>query len=100
MTSKPKVAPRKRVGSLNTRGQILSEMGRVFRETRRGELTPTDGKALASVLQGMATVVKDGEAEQIMQQIAALRARMEGTAEPKSEAVTILPPPARRLGSH
>ena len=57
------------MGSLSTRGQILSEMGRVFRETRRGKLTPTDGKALASVLQGMAAVVKDGEAEQIMQKM-------------------------------
>ena len=68
----------KRVGSLKTRGNILSEMGRLYREVRRGEIPAMEGKATASMLQGMAVVIKDGEAEEVMKQIAALRDRLEG----------------------
>jgi hypothetical protein len=104
MTQKPKTQlPKernKRVGSLKTRGNILSEMGKVYREVRRGECTAIEGKNVASMLQGMAQVIKDGDAEEVMKQIAALRDRLEGKVKPDEQEgadIIVLSPPHPRL---
>jgi hypothetical protein len=59
---------------LNRRGDFLSEMGRLYRLGMRGEMPSHEAKARASILQGAVTILKDGEAEHIAEQIAALRA--------------------------
>jgi hypothetical protein len=40
-------------GSLETRGQIMSELARLYREGFRGDRPAQDAKALASILLGM-----------------------------------------------
>jgi hypothetical protein len=39
-----------RIGPLNTVGQVAAELGRLYRQARRGELPVADASRLASVL--------------------------------------------------
>ena len=39
-----------RVGRLDTVGHIVSEMGRLYRQARRGEINSADASRLASIL--------------------------------------------------
>src|SRR3954466_13150863 len=39
-----------RVGRLHTVGHIVSEMGKLYRQARRGEITSSDAARLASIL--------------------------------------------------
>ena len=87
----------KRVGSLKTRGNILSEIGKVYREVRRGELQANDGKAMASILQGAAQVIKDGDADEVMRRIAALQEKLEGKGKPVAGEIDVIPPPPLKL---
>ena len=52
-TEKDPLPPRKRaqrVGRLDTVGRIVSEMGRLYRQARRGEINSSDASRLASIL--------------------------------------------------
>jgi len=91
----------KRVGSLKTRGLILSEMGRLYREARRGEIPWMEAKGLASVLIGAAQVMRDAEAETIVAEIARLRAELSG-ANDNGDTLSepeLIPPPIKQIAS-
>ena len=46
MSEKPKI----RIGRLNTVGGVVSELGRIYRQARRGELHVGDATRLAMIL--------------------------------------------------
>lgn len=52
-----------RIGPLNTVGGVITEMGKVYRETRRGELESVEGSRLVSMLTQLRTAIEDGEFE-------------------------------------
>ena len=81
------------------RGQVLSELGRVYRELRRGEINATDAKAMSALLVAAANVMKDSEAQAILDQIAALRAQLNPTMG-DDDAVTVITPPLKQVASH
>ena len=82
MSEKAKV----RVGPLKTLGRISSEIARVYRETRRNELSTTDGMRLVQMLIGLKTSLEAGDIEQ---QIAELRELV--TNGPKTDIQSFRP---------
>jgi len=65
---------RKRVGSLGTVGNVLTEMARVYREGRRGEITTAD----AGRFMAMLTLIRQAiEGEELERRVTELE---EGTA--------------------
>lgn len=52
-----------RVGRLHTVGHIVSEMGKLYRQARRGEITSTDAARLASILALMRQGLEASELE-------------------------------------
>lgn len=63
-----------RIARLDKMSGILTELGRVYREARRGEMDVQDGTRLASILATMRLVVEGSEIERRVQD---LEARME-----------------------
>jgi len=59
MTDNQKV----RVGSLSTIGRIILEMGRIYRATRRSEITTQDGMRFVQMLTAIRTAVESGDIE-------------------------------------
>lgn len=87
---KPDPRPRKkRVGSLKTVGQIISESARLYREARRGEIPASDASKLASILTGMRQAV---EIVELKGEIDTLRREISGEKPPAA-----LPIPLRRI---
>lgn len=87
---KPDPRPRKkRVGSLKTVGQIITESARLYREARRGEIQASDASKLASILVGMRQAV---EITEIKGEIDTLRREISGEKSPAA-----LPIPLRRI---
>lgn len=76
MKDKPKgndpLPPKKRaqrVGRLHTVGHICSEMGKLYRQARRGEINTADASRLASIL----ALMRQGlEASELEKRLAAL----------------------------
>lgn len=64
-----------RIARLDKLSGILSELGRVYREARRGEIDIQDGTRLASILATMRLVVEGSEIER---RVAELETRMKG----------------------
>ena len=71
-TRKDPLPPQKRaqrVGRLDTVGSIVSEMGRLYRQARRGEINSADASRLASIL----ALMRQGlEASDLEKRLAAL----------------------------
>ncbi len=67
MSEKEKV----RIGPLNTVGGVVTELGRIYRLTRRGELDMADAKALTYVLREIRCAL---EASDIERRLEALEA--------------------------
>ncbi len=61
-----------------------------------------EAKGLASILTGAAQVIKDGEAEEVMKQIAALRNQLDGKPRDADDepSAQVLPPPLKQIASH
>lgn len=59
MTSSAKI----RIGRLNNVGGVVSELAKVYREMRRGELDKADGERLARVLTQIRGALEVGEIE-------------------------------------
>ena len=52
-----------RIGRLNTLGGVLVELGRIYREARRGELDKSDATKLATILREMRCALEASEIE-------------------------------------
>ena len=61
-----------RIGRLDTVGGVVTELGRVYRQARRGEMETSEAKALTYVLREIRCALEAGDIEQ---RIAALEAR-------------------------
>ena len=59
MTEKAKV----RIGPLNTVGGVVTELGRVYRQTRRGYLDLADATRLACILREIRCALEAGDIE-------------------------------------
>ena len=60
-----------RVGRLHTVGHIVSEMGKLYRQARKGEINSADASRLASIL----ALMRQGlEASELERRLAALEA--------------------------
>ena len=72
-----------RVGRLHTVGHIVSEMGKLYRQARRGEINSADASRLASIL----ALMRQGlEASELERRLAALEA-----GEPAEQAMHVPP---------
>jgi len=71
MTDKQK--QRKRVGRLNSIGDVQHELGRIFRSARREELDTLDASRLASILKIIIDAIR---ASDIEDRVVALEARI------------------------
>ena len=68
MTEKPKI----RIGRLDTVGGVVTELGRIYRAARRGELDVGDASRLATILREIRSAL---EASDIERRIGALEAQ-------------------------
>ncbi len=59
MTKKAKI----RIGRLNTVGGVVTELGRIYRQARRGELDVGDATRLASILREIRCALEASEIE-------------------------------------
>ncbi len=59
MTEKGKI----RIGRLDTVGGVVTELGRIYREARRGELDVGDATRLAMVLREIRCALESGDIE-------------------------------------
>ena len=59
MSDKPKV----RIGPLNTVGGVVTELGRVYREARRGQMDVGDATRLAMILREIRCALEASEIE-------------------------------------
>ena len=52
-----------RIGRLTTVGQVASELGRLYRQARRGDVPVTDASRLATILAAMRQCLEASELE-------------------------------------
>ncbi len=52
-----------RIGRLDTAGHVASELGRVYRHMRRGEIEPAEGERFARVLTMLRQALEMSEVE-------------------------------------
>ena len=70
-TPSPDKKRAQRVGRLHTVGHIVSEMGKLYRQARKGEINSADASRLASIL----ALMRQGlEASELERRLAALEA--------------------------
>ncbi len=55
--------PLARVGQLKTIGQVASELGRLYRATRRGQVSSIEGFRMAGILNVLRTCLESGQIE-------------------------------------
>lgn len=101
MTNKPKgndPTPTKgkvRVPKLDTVGKILSEMGRLYRQARKGEIDPADASKLNTILVSMRQGFENAnQIEELLAQLGALKAAVEGKPVEQPNQQTRLRPAA------
>ena len=61
-----------RIGRLTTVGQVAAELGRLYRQARRGDVAVADASRLATILAAMRTCLEASELERITDMEAAL----------------------------
>jgi len=65
LIEKPKI----RIGRLDSVGGIVSELGRVYREARRGELDVGDATRLATILREIRSALEAGDIERRIEKL-------------------------------
>nr|CAK32568.1 hypothetical protein 10D02-34 [uncultured organism] len=81
MTDGHKQRKRKvRVAALDTVGHVVSELGKVYRLARRGELDLADAKSLTYVLREIRCALEAGDVERRLEALEALEAVVERQA--------------------
>jgi hypothetical protein len=68
-----------RVGGLKTIGQVATELAKLYRRTRRGEVDVADASKLASVLAILRQCLEAGDVEQRIRSLEATLAAQPGT---------------------
>jgi hypothetical protein len=66
-----KPGPPVRVGHLRTIGAVASELGRLYRAVRRGQVSTIDGYRCAAILNVLRQTIESGEVEQRLEQLEA-----------------------------
>lgn len=66
MTAKPE-KPKARIGRIDSVGGVVKELGRVYRQARRGEIDVGDGTRLAMILREIRCALEIGELERRLQ---------------------------------
>jgi hypothetical protein len=85
MTEKRKV----RIGRLTTVGQVAAELGRLYRQARRGDVAVADASRLATILAAMRTCLETSEVERRI-------GEMEAALSPAGSTHSVLPFRSRR----
>ena len=62
-----------RIGPLNTVGGVVSELGRIYREARRGELDMGEAKGLTYILRELRCALEAGDIERRLDALEAAR---------------------------
>ncbi len=65
MSEKPKI----RIGRLDTVGGVVTELGRIYRQARRGELDVGDATRLAMILREIRSALEAGDIERRIQEL-------------------------------
>jgi hypothetical protein len=78
-----------RIGRLTTVGQVASELGRLYRQARRGDVAVADASRLATILAAMRTCLEASELERRI-------AEMEAALVPAGSTQSIVPFRSRR----
>ena len=64
-----------RIGPLNTVGGVVTELGRVYRQARRGELDVGDATRFASILREIRCALEAGDVERRLDALEELAGR-------------------------
>jgi hypothetical protein len=78
-----------RIGPLTTVGQVAGELGRLYRQARRGDVAVADASRLATILAAMRQCLEASELERRI-------AEMEAALVPASSSHSIVPFRSRR----
>ena len=80
---------RMRIGRLTTVGQVAAELGRLYRQARRGDVAVADASRLATILAAMRQCLEASELERRI-------AEMEAALAPSGSTQSIVPTRSRR----
>ncbi len=69
MTNKAKI----RIGPSNTVGGVVTELGRVYRKARRGDMDMGEAKSLTYVLRELRCALEAGDVDRRLEALEALR---------------------------
>ena len=61
-----------RIGRLNSVGGVVTELGRVYRKARRGDLDIADATRLASILRELRCALEAGDVERRLDELEAV----------------------------
>jgi hypothetical protein len=61
-----------RIGRLNTLGEVAAELGRLYRQARRGGVPTADASRLATILSALRECLKASDMEQRINELEAL----------------------------
>jgi hypothetical protein len=70
-----------RIGRLDSIGAIASELGRLYREARKGEIESFEATRLASILTGLRACLEAGMLDDLQHRLDALEARPASSQE-------------------
>jgi hypothetical protein len=73
-----------RIGRLTTVGQVAGELGRLYRQARRGDVAVADASRLATILAAMRTCLEASETERRV-------AELEAALAPAGSSHSIVP---------
>ncbi len=65
MSEKPKI----RIGRLDSVGGVVTELGRIYRQARKGELDVGDATRLAMILREIRSALEAGDIERRIQEL-------------------------------
>ena len=78
-----------RIGRLNTVGGVVTELGRVYRKARRGEMDMGEAKSLTYVLRELRCALEAGDVERRLEELEAVYPShpwLRGNGVPRHEA--------------
>jgi hypothetical protein len=78
-----------RVGGLKTIGQVATELAKLYRRTRRGEVDVADASKLASVLGILRTCLEAGDVETRIRTLEASLAAQPGRSAPGARVMPL-----------
>lgn len=79
-----------RIGRLNTVGGVVTELGRVYRKARRGDMDMSEAKSLTYVLRELRCALEAGDVERRLDELEAVHPSkpwLRGNGVPSHETV-------------